>query len=1031
MSKRKQNPFDSVWDVLDYLANNFTLFAPVRDLISTLTNKVEGYETLLQEKADDIEYEGKKVYLTSYGKKLGNGMTLPDNGLSAYEIWLKNGNNGSEEEFLRALKGEKGPKGEDGKSFSIQGKKDSVEALQAITGQVGQGWLVNGNVYIWDVNVRTWVNAGSLKGEKGDAGERGPQGVRGERGATGERGPQGPAGQNGSKGDTGVRGSKMYSGNKITGKSTTATAFPNSGIIDALSNDRYLNTDTSSSHFGNVYLCTRSGGANEALWTYECNIVGARGIQGERGPQGPAGQNGSKGDKGDPGLTESEKNRLTEVIQDLLNRIESLEHTGLIPLQRITIKNKLTRMGTTENHVLEYTLEPDNATNREVEMISSNTEVATINNSGFIKCLKQGETEITVRSKKHSNISDKYTLEVADGYISVRGIALNNVPSEMYVDDTADLSVTFTPVNVTNTNVTYRSSDSTVLEVDARTGRLTAKRPGFAYITVTSEASPFISNTSRPIPIVSRNVRKSIVIGAPIGSLRVDKTHNLELSILDEYARSAGLFICESSDIRVATITNDGIITATGLGSTNITIKLAGNEQVTTSFNLDTYRIPSGSEEINVSNGSMYTVARNEELYMPYTAALSLSGYSFYAIEYGTDNIIGTGYITDGYLVLRATNTYSSIYKLYFQFKKYVTGVGYTIIAQSSIVTINIVDPVNSTGDAFYITNPITRTLVGRTHKIRALYDSGAMYSSSNHDVATIEYDVIRAKSDGTTTISGNKQHYHSQFDLKVEGEAGIYIRNRVSSLKVNQNMTIMYDEYPQSRSHGVTFSSSDESVVTVEQSGFVLARGVGKADIYLTSKHNAAIREKMTIEVSSTFENHVIISNKLKAIRVGTSYRLEGLQVPSTNLDTFTFNSSNPAVLSIDRFGTMIGVSPGIANVSIISANYRETYSVRVYDFDPGIEEVYISTLTGENMYAKNGSIELPFVSSPYINGISAEIVSNNNGQMVFSGGVVYNKKIKFSSLPHESLINVYLAVKDSNGRIVGRTAPFNLYID
>lgn len=1027
MASRKQNPFENVWQVLDYLANNFTLFAPVRDLVSKLNTKVEGYETLLQEKADDIAYEGKKVYLTSYGEKLGKGMTLPDNGLSAYEIWIKNGNSGSEEEFLRAMKGERGPKGEDGKSFYIQGQKDSVEALPQ-TGQVGEGWLVNGSVYIWDVSINTWINGGSLKGEKGETGERGPQGVQGPKGEDGKRGLQGPPGKNGSKGDNGERGTRTYTGGGITGESTVPTVYTNTGISDAIINDMYLNVDTGSTSLGNVYMCVRGGDSATAQWKYECSIVGARGIQGERGPQGPAGQDGQQGLKGDPGLTDEEKKQLQDTINDLLNRIEALENSNVVPVERITIKNKLTIMGTNENHLLEYLIEPLNATNKQVEITSSDQTVATINGSGYISCLKPGETTITVKSKKYPNVSDSYTLEVSNGNITVKSISFNNVPTELYVDDTAMLDVVVTPEHATNKKVIFKSSDPTVLDVDSSTGRLTAKRVGFAYITATSEASSFINITSPSIQVVSRNVKGSIAIGSPISSLRVDNSHDLQLSVLNEYTRASGLFTCESSNLRVASITNKGVITAHGLGTTTITIKLAGNPQVTTSFTLDTYRLPSGSGEISIANGSMYTVARNEELYMPYTASIPLAGHSFYAIEHGTENIIGTGYINNGYLVLRATNTYSSVYKLYFQIKKYVIGTGYTIIAQSSIVSINIVDPVNSTMDAFNITNPIERTLVGRTHKITAVYDKGATYNSENTDVAEINNGVIKALRNGETEIRGNKEHYISNFQLIVEGDAGIQIVNRVSYLKVGQTMTIEYREYPQRR--GVTFSSSSESIATVDENGVVTARRKGKVDIYVTSKYNTVIREKMTLEVTETETpgKHIIISNKLKAIRVGTSYKLEGIPVPSTNTDTFTFNSSNPSVLYIDRFGTMIGKKAGTANVSVVCANYRETYSVRVYELNQGVGEIYISTLTGENMYAKNGSVEFPFISSSkYINYMTAEIVSNNSGQTLVSGGKV-DGKIKFTRI-EEDLINVYIIVKDEFGRVVGRTAPFNLY--
>ena len=1130
MANNKQNPFKSVWDVLDYLATNFTVFSPVKELITKLNGKVQGYEKLLKEKADDIEYDGNKVYLTSYDKRLGTGMTLPDNGLSAYEIWKKNGNeDGTEEDFLNAIKGaqgpvgpqgqrgekgeqgpqgqvgaqgpvgpqgqrgpqgerglqglvgpqgERGPKGEDGKSFSIQGKKETEDELQKITGQVGQGWLVQGNVYIWDTNDNQWVNAGSLKGEKGDTGERGPVGPQGQRGLQGEagpqglqgiqgvqgpigpigpkgergetgqtglqgpaglrgetgpRGPQGPQGQPGQKGEqgaSGVRGSKWYTGSALTGTVTYPTIFPNSGITDALIYDHYINTDMNNYNFGNIYVCTRSGNPSVAQWNYEGNIKGAQGSQGERGPQGPTGLTGSKGDKGDPGLTDKEKQELDETIKDLIDRIESLENTGVVPVERITITNMLTKMGISEHHIVEYLLEPSTATNQQVEFISSNQSVATINTAGYISCLSEGTTTITVRSKKYPDKSDSYSLEVINGYVSVYRLTLNNVPKEMYINDTVNLSVTFNPLNATNTDVTYMSSDSTVLEVEPRTGRITAKKAGFAYITVTSDASPFVYDTSQAIQVVSRNVARSIVIGSPVGSLRVGREHNLQLSILDEYSRSAALFVCESSNPHVATITHNGIIRAKDLGSTEITIKLAENNQISTSFTLDTYNIHSGSDEITVSNGSMYTVARNEKLYMPYTAPISLAGHVFDAYEHGTNRIIGTGDINHGFLVLRATNTYSNKYKLYFQIKKYVTGVGYSILAQSGIVTINIVDPVNESGDVFHITNPISRMLVGRSHKITAIYDTAATYSSSDNEIATLEYDVVRALRNGTATIKGNKSQYYSRFNITVEGDAGISIINRVSSLRVGGTMNIMFNEYP--RSYGVNFTSSNTDVLSVTPSGFVQAVGAGKADIYLTSKYNPVIREKMTIEVSNSFENHVMISNTIKAIRIGSSYKLEGLTVPSTNNDTFTFNSTNPAVLNVDRFGTMIGKEKGTASVSIISANHRETFDVRVYDIPEGAQEIYISTLTGENRYSSNRVFETSFISTANINdsGISLELVSNYNGQQVVTGGRAVNGKITFTSLPQENLINIYIVAKDTvTGRVVGQTAPFNLY--
>lgn len=130
-----------------------------------------------------------------------------------------------------------------------------------------------------------WVYIGSIKGPtgiqgpkgdmgatgpKGDTGAIGPQGPKGDTGAAGAKGATGATGPQGPKGDTGAtgqRGSNWYQGTAITGTSTTAAVFSNSGIAAALVNDKYLNTST-----GAVYNCTVAGAASVAKWRYAGSI---------------------------------------------------------------------------------------------------------------------------------------------------------------------------------------------------------------------------------------------------------------------------------------------------------------------------------------------------------------------------------------------------------------------------------------------------------------------------------------------------------------------------------------------------------------------------------------------------------------------------------------------------------------------------------------------------------------------------------------------------------------------------------------
>lgn len=104
----------------------------------------------------------------------GEGVLGPrgPEGKDAYSVAVKNGFSGSEEEWLKSLKGEQGPKGDEGQ--------------QGPMGPQGP------------------------KGDKGDTGERGPQGVAGPQGPQGPEGKRGRDGANGQDGLNGVNGLSAY-----------------------------------------------------------------------------------------------------------------------------------------------------------------------------------------------------------------------------------------------------------------------------------------------------------------------------------------------------------------------------------------------------------------------------------------------------------------------------------------------------------------------------------------------------------------------------------------------------------------------------------------------------------------------------------------------------------------------------------------------------------------------------------------------------------------------------------------------------
>lgn len=68
------------------------------------------------------------------------------------------------------------PRGKDGNSFNILGYYDTFEELQREhgVGNIGDGYLVDGNLYVWADNTKSWQNVGEIRGPQG---EQGPPGM--------------------------------------------------------------------------------------------------------------------------------------------------------------------------------------------------------------------------------------------------------------------------------------------------------------------------------------------------------------------------------------------------------------------------------------------------------------------------------------------------------------------------------------------------------------------------------------------------------------------------------------------------------------------------------------------------------------------------------------------------------------------------------------------------------------------------------------------------------------------------------------
>ena len=77
-----------------------------------------------------------------------------------------------------SIQGKDGEKGADGTSVNILGSYNSLEELKQAhpTGNVGDAYIVQGNMYVWSVEDNTWVDVGNIQGPAGTNGKDGENG---------------------------------------------------------------------------------------------------------------------------------------------------------------------------------------------------------------------------------------------------------------------------------------------------------------------------------------------------------------------------------------------------------------------------------------------------------------------------------------------------------------------------------------------------------------------------------------------------------------------------------------------------------------------------------------------------------------------------------------------------------------------------------------------------------------------------------------------------------------------------------------
>lgn len=216
----------------------------------------------------------------------------------------------------------------------------------------------------------------------------------------------------------------------------------------------------------------------------------------------------------------------TQYVEDYkaIEGVQFSEETTVQPVDAKSVKLNVTAktVYTGSKFTLKATVTPKLASEtNDVEWSSSKEAVATVDN-GVVTAKKAGSAVITA---KVGAVTATCKVTVRQHVTSVK---LNAKSKVLYNGKATTLKATVSPSNASNKAVTWKTSNSKVATVNAK-GIVTAKKPGYAYITVTTKDSKKTARCKVTVKAqkatkVTVNVKKSISLQKKGKSVNIKAT---------------------------------------------------------------------------------------------------------------------------------------------------------------------------------------------------------------------------------------------------------------------------------------------------------------------------------------------------------------------------------------------------------------------------------------------------------------------------------------------------------------------------
>ena len=511
--------------------------------------------------------------------------------------------------------------------------------------------------------------------------------------------------------------------------------------------------------------------------------------------------------------------------------------------------------------------------------------------------------------------------------VPVDCVYISSSYEQVAVNKTISLYAVVVPSHADNRNVSWQSSDTSIAEVD-EDGVVTGKAAGEVTITVTTKDGG--KSDSRKLTVTEKVLPDGIYLSRYKLQLLPGTTASLEADIYPGDAEDRT--VTWSSDNEAVVQVNDGVLTAgENEGTAVITARTVNGKEASCTVTVTNVIHPESvwidAFDVQIKPNAPREI---EAVVVPDNAQNTDLIWSVDSpvlkLEQKDNKAIVTG-LKEGkaYLYVKTADGEQTDSKL-----------------------ITVTKTIHPTGMGLSWGSGVIK--VNRTTKITPLIqpedadNQNVTYTSSDEKIATVSADGTVtgvAPGDVTITVETVDGHIKSEAKITVIAEVhpeSISLYEHEIQLKPGSSRPLYFSLQPNDADYtDVRWSSSKESVATVNESGVVTAVAEGDAVITVTTV-DGSYTDTCNVKVSNVIHPaSVSIYGSTSCIKKGEMIFLYATVYPyDSDNRNVRWESEQPGVAEVDAtFGYVTGVSAGTAVIKAITEDGNKTgeYEITVAD--------------------------------------------------------------------------------------------------